>query len=139
MDKSGAMVEGTRYHAKERIDGWVFDEQTINLQPTNALLVRVMIGKIERKDRAVDIIRKTPIKSREPGWNCVIWIKEALAALQADGKALGTSNVDWNAVRAAAMWYVEKKKAEHRFDGKGNYDSSKAPTWDLLERRETIG
>src|ERR1700679_4177436 len=54
MDKSGAMVEGTRYHAKERIDGWVFDEQTINLQPTNALLVRVMIGKIERKDRAVD-------------------------------------------------------------------------------------
>jgi len=139
MDKSGAMVEGTRYHAKERINGWVFDEQTINLQPTNALLVRVMIGKIERKDRAVDIIRKTPIKPKEPGWNCVIWIKEALAALQADGKALGTSNVDWNAVRDAAMWYIEKKKAEHRFDGKGNYDSSKTPAWDLLEGRETIG
>ncbi|KAG9241590.1 hypothetical protein BJ878DRAFT_220797 [Calycina marina] len=139
MDKSGAMVEGTRYHAKERFQGWVFDEQTINLQPTNALLVRVMIGKIERKDHAVDIIRKTPIKPGEPGWNCVIWVKEALTALQADGKALGTSNVDWNAVRDAGMWYVEKKKAEHRFDGKGTYDSSKAPTWDLLEGRETIG
>ena len=77
----------------------------------------------------MDIIRKAPIKPGEPGWNCVIWVKEALTALQADGKALGTSNVNWNAVRDAAMWYVEKKKAEHRFDGKGNYDSSKAPTW----------
>ncbi|RDW79841.1 hypothetical protein BP6252_04479 [Coleophoma cylindrospora] len=24
MDKSGAMAEGTRYHAKERFQGWVF-------------------------------------------------------------------------------------------------------------------
>jgi len=76
MDKSGAMVEGIRCHAKGRIHGWVFNEQTINLQPTNALLVRALIGKIERKDRAVDIIRKTPIKPGEPGWNCVIWARD---------------------------------------------------------------
>lgn len=103
MDKDGNMREGTRYHAKERLQGWVFDEKNINLQPTNALLVRIMIGKIEKRDRAVDIIRTTPIKPNEPEWNCVIWVKEALAALQGDGKALGTSNVDWNAVRDAAM------------------------------------
>ncbi|KAI5800041.1 hypothetical protein EDC01DRAFT_648706 [Geopyxis carbonaria] len=138
VDRSGAMVTGTRYHAKEGIHGWVFEEQTINLHPTNALLVRVMVGKIEHKDSAVDIIRETPIKPAEPGWNCVSWVQEALAALQADGKALGTSNVNWNAVRDTAMWYVEKKKAEHRFDGKGDYDPSKPPTWDLLQGRETI-
>jgi len=98
-----------------------------------------LIGKSSAKTALWILFEKTTIKPGEPGWNCVIWAKEALTALQADGKALGTSNVDWSAVRDAAMWYVEKKKAEHRFDGKGDYDSSKAPTWDLLEGRDAIG
>ncbi|KAL2072014.1 hypothetical protein VTL71DRAFT_11357 [Oculimacula yallundae] len=128
----------TKYHAKERLDGWEFTEERISLQPVDALLVRILIAKIERKDRAVDIFRKIPIKPDELGWNCVSWVKEALAALQTDGRALGTGNVDWKVIRDAAMSYVEKKKEEHRFDGKGDYDSSRAPTWDILEGRETI-
>lgn len=138
-DKRGAMGEGKRYHARTRIHGWMLAEEEISLQPTNALLVRVLIGKIERKERVVDIIRKIPInKPEKPGWNCVIWIQEALEALKADGKALGTSSVEWTTIRDRAMWYVEEKKKEHRFDGKGNFNSVQAPTWYLLEGRETV-
>jgi hypothetical protein len=32
------------------------------------------------------------------------------------------------------MWYVEEKKAAHRFDGQGQYDQDKAATWDMLGR-----
>lgn len=36
------------------------------------------------------------------------------------------------------IWYVAKKTAEHRFDGKGQFDQSKVPTWDAIEGRELI-
>lgn len=53
------------------------------------------------------------------GWNCVSGMKEVLQVLNADGKALGTSVTGWQAVWDGAMWYIQKKKAEHCFDGKG--------------------
>ncbi|KAI5800040.1 hypothetical protein EDC01DRAFT_648705, partial [Geopyxis carbonaria] len=135
VDKDQQTAKGTRYHAKELYTGWYFHEQTISLKPTNFILVRVMIGKINRKDHVEKIIREIPIKPEEPGWNCISWVQEALAALQADEKALGTSNVNWNAVRDTAMWYVEKKKAEDRFVGGSGY-IEKVPTWDLLKGLE---
>jgi hypothetical protein len=102
------------------------------------LLVRIMIGKVEKKDRLVTIMRNVPIKQGEPGWNCVIWVKEAIEALRADGKALGTSRTVWQYVRDTAMWYIEKKKNEHRFDGLANFDIKQSATYDLLEGKETI-
>lgn len=132
-----------RYHAKESITGpngsaWVFDERPTSLAATSMLLVRVMIAKVEDKDRLISILRNTPIRQGVTGWNCVGWVQEALQSLASDKKALGTGVTEWAKVRDAAMEYCQRKKDAHRFDGKGNYDMTKAATYDLLERKETI-
>jgi hypothetical protein len=133
---------GMRYHAKERVtpsgSQWVFDEHDIPLAPTGMLLVRIMIGKVEDKARLVHVLRNTPIRQGQPGWNCVIWVKEVLEGLKAGGKAMGTSVLEWERVRDGAMNYCQRKKDQHRFDGQGSYDSSKVPTYDLIEGKETI-
>lgn len=41
-------------------------------------------------------------------------------------------------MRDDAMGYCQRKKDQHRFDGKGNFDTSKAATYDLIEGKETI-
>jgi hypothetical protein len=136
-------AKGTRYHARNHfLTGghiqWIFEEQRIGLSAMNLLLVRVMIGKVKEKHRLVNALRSIPIRQSEHGWNCVIWVREALEALQADGKALGTAVIEWSKVRDAAMTYCQKKRDEHRFDKYGNYDMTKVATYDLIQRRETI-
>ncbi|KAF2137375.1 uncharacterized protein K452DRAFT_291630 [Aplosporella prunicola CBS 121167] len=131
-----------RYHAKERLQQgggseWVFEERDTPLTPTSMLLVRVLIGKVEKRDRLLEVMQKTPIRQGQPGWNCVGWVKEVLETLAADKKALGTSVTDWGKVRNAAMGYVQSKKDQHRFDGQGNFDMGKIPTYDLIENKET--
>jgi hypothetical protein len=133
-----------RFHARERINVsgssegfvWVYDEESIELVPTGMLLCRIIIGKVEDIDRLRSIFQRTPIRAGTPGWNCVEWVKEAVESAMRDGKALATSAKNWREVRNAAMWYVEKKKADHRFDGTKVYDNTKAATWDLLENSE---
>lgn len=103
------------------------------------LLVRITVGKIKDIKRLESIFRQIPIRSAVEGWNCVAWVKEALEAALRDKKALGTTdNIHWNMVRDTAMWYVEQKKAAHRFDGKVQYDHSKAATWNMLEGCEQV-
>ena len=132
-----------RYHAKERerVGGgieWFFEEIKTPLMPTRMILCRVMIGKVEDKQRLVQILSKVPIRQEQANWNCVFWVKEALEEHKADSKAIGTSVLDWGSVRDGVMGYTQKKKDEPRFDGKGNIDMSKVPTFDLIERKETI-
>lgn len=132
-----------RYHAKERLkqtggSEWFFEERETPLAPTNMLLVRVMIGKVEKKERLLDVLRKTPIRQGQPHWNCVEWVREVLEGLRADGKALGSCVIEWDKVRDAAMGYCERKKEQHRFDGQGNFNTGKVPTYDLVEQTETI-
>lgn len=130
-----------RYHAKERLkesggSERLFEERSRPLAPTNMLLVRVIIGKVENNKRLVNVLRTTPIRQGDSSWNCVGWVKEALEGLKADGQALGTCVIEWNSVRDGAMTYCQRKKNEHRFDGEGNFDMGKAPTYDLIERKE---
>jgi hypothetical protein len=134
---------GVRYHAKERADPaggseWFFEERKCSLEATSMLLVRVMVGKVADGNRLVEILRNTPIRQGQPGWNCVLWVKEALETLKPDPKALGTSVVEWEKVRSGAMDYCQRKKDQHRFDGQGNFDMEKVPTYDLIERKEFI-
>lgn len=47
--------EGVRYHARERVrpeggSEWVFEELTISMMPTQMILVRIMLAKIEQAD-----------------------------------------------------------------------------------------
>ena len=133
---------GMRYHAKERLTSsrteWSFDEQNIPLMLTGMLLIRIMIGKVEDKVQLVSVLCNISIRQGQPGWNCVIWVKEVLEGLKADEKAMGTSVLEWESMRDEAMKYCQRKRNQHRFDGQGSYNSSKAPTYDLVEGKETI-
>lgn len=117
---------------------WRYEECSIPLAPTGMLLVRVLVAKIANIERLITIIRKVSVIQKDPEWNCVLWVKEALQMIRADSRAVGTATLDWNAVRDAAVSYHEQKAAEHRFDGKAKFDQSRAATFDLLEGRETI-
>lgn len=136
-------AKGTRYHAKERLNPngkseWIFEEMEVRIQATQMVLVRITVAKIENRDRVVNILRNVPIRQGEPGWNCVGWVKEALELLKADEKALGTNVIEWVKVRNATMLYCQRKKDEHRFDGKGDFDTAKVATYDLMEDKEII-
>ena len=119
---------------------WIYEARTCNVFMTTMLLVRIMVGKVERKDRLEEIMRSVPIVQGDPEWNCVLWVKEALARLKVDGKAMGTSQIDWQRVRDAAMEYVQRKRDEHRFESSsaGTFDMRKPPTFDLVEGKEVI-
>jgi len=132
-----------RYHAKERSkqgggSEWYFEERDCPLAPMNMLLVRIMVAKVEDNSRLISILRSTPIRQGERGWNCVWWFEEALEKLERDGKALGTSVTEWGKVRDGMMTYCQRKKDEHCFDGKENFDMSKVPMYDLIEQKETV-
>lgn len=131
-----------RYHVKDVPtpggSQWLFEERDCALGPSNMLLVRVIVAKVENKDRLVTLLRNTPIRQGQQGWNCVGWVKEALERLKADGKAIGTSNTEWEAVREGTLGYCQRKKGQHRFDGTGDFDVSKVPTYDLVEQKELV-
>lgn len=117
---------------------WFFEERECPLAPTSMLLVRIMVGKVADGIRLVEILRRTPIRQGQPGWNCVFWVKEALETIKRDGKAVGTSVIEWDKVRNQAMGYCQHKKDQHRFDGRGNFDMRKVPTFDLMSLKEVI-
>lgn len=132
-----------QYDAKERLttagqSEWYFEEKEVELLATGMLLVRITIGKVVKNARLVRVLHEVPVRQSKRGWNCVSWMKEALEAIDTDGQALGTSVVGWQTARERAMWYIEKKKAEHRFDGKWNFDMRFAPTYNLLDGKETM-
>lgn len=130
----------TRYHARERMkaDGseWTFEELPLPRPNEYMILVRVMVAKIRKTDSLVQILRQIPIRQGQEGWNCVGWVKEALSRLEASRGILGTNMMQWQVVRDGAMSYVQQKKDQHRFDGKGNFDNSLVPTFDLLLQKE---
>ena len=68
----------------------------------------------------------------------MFFVQEVLERLTADEKALSTNVLDWGKVRDKAMGYCQTKKDQHRFDGKGNFDASRPPTYDLTQNKETI-
>jgi hypothetical protein len=119
----------------------LYENREISLQPTSAIMVRVMIGKVADGARLMDVFAKTPIRAGYAGyenWNCVSWVQEALTRAAQDGKALGTCHTSWTFVRDTAMWYVAKKAADHRFDGQGQFDQGKVATWDAIEGKELV-
>lgn len=116
---------------------WQFEKKATSLLPTSMLLVRVLIGKIHDTQRLDAILSRVPIRGGISGWNCVYWIKEALAILEGDGKSLGTHVTDWTKVRDTIMHYCERKKNQGRFQPP-NYDSQRVPTYDLTRQVETV-
>ena len=135
--------EGVRYHARERMkqDGnseWEFEEAPTTMLPSRMIMVRILIAKIESRDRLAQLLRQIPVRQGQQGWNCVFWIKEALSQLQMSTNTIGTNVVEWEAVRNAAMTYCQKKKDQHRFDGQANFDTMRVATFDLIRREESV-
>jgi len=60
-----------------------------------------------------------------------------LAELARDGKAVGTSQLDWEVVEATARQYVARKAAAGRYERVEDVLKPK-PTWDMLEGQETV-
>ncbi|KAH0542454.1 hypothetical protein FGG08_003125 [Glutinoglossum americanum] len=134
---------GGRYHVKNAIDGtgnpyWYYQRVEIPVQPTSTLLVRITVAKVADQEKLEQTLENVPLIQNEPNWNCRVWIRDALAALEADERSLGTKKTDWQIVEHIANWYVQHKKDQHRFDGQVQWDMAKAPTYNLLEDRETI-
>jgi hypothetical protein len=108
------------------------------MMPTQMILVRALIAKVEHSERLAQLVRPIPIRQGQEGWNCVSWVREALSELQKSKKIIGTSMMEWQAVRDVAMQFCQQKKDAHRFDGKGNFDTSQVATFDLIQKKETI-
>ena len=105
---------------------------------TSMVLVRVRIGKAKNCAKLHAILVSVPLRPEVEGWNCVAWVQEAVETTLADKGTLDTlDGLTWQAIRDAAMWYVEQKKAAHPFDGQGRFDMNKVATWDLLKNVET--
>ena len=108
-----------------------------NVQGTNTLLVRVVIGKITNLRRLLQTLRSVPVVQNDPGWRCRSWCADALAALARDGQALGTSVLDWQRIEEIARRYVREKTTQGRFNNSALLLRPK-PTWDLLENKEVV-
>ncbi|USW48119.1 hypothetical protein Slin15195_G014380 [Septoria linicola] len=145
--------QGTKCHAKDLIifddsakgketvkTGFQFEERQIWMTAIDLIVVRVLIAKVLDRDRLLDVLRGTRVKKHGDagGWNSVTWTKDALDRLTREDGILGTSVIEFETVRHTAMWYVDEKTSQHRFDGKatGTFDKAKVPTWDLLHDRE---
>lgn len=117
----------------------MFEARETSMTPTNMILVRIMIGKVSNTDGLIKILRDVPVDNTKPEFNCVTWVKIGLESLASSENVMGTCNLDWKAVRDVCMAYCQRKRDQRRFDGNNTeVDKSKVPTYDLLERKETI-
>lgn len=56
---------------------WIYKDCEISLQPTSAILVRIIISKVTNRARLLAAFANTPIRVEIAGyedWNCVSWI-----------------------------------------------------------------
>lgn len=136
----GDQVPGMRYHVKNHpVEGWKYEELPLpNVRSTNSLLARILIAKIENEERLVTIFRSIPVIQGDSSWRCRTWLGHAVAEIARDGKAVGSSAaLDWPEIEAIARRYVGEKTAAGRYRNAADMLLPK-PTFDMLERRETI-
>ncbi|EEQ29210.1 hypothetical protein McanMca71_007917 [Microsporum canis] len=132
-------VPGTRYHVKNSPMGqWTFEETKVrNVKNTISLLARILIGKIEDEERLIKIFRELSIVHNDPNWRCRTWVAKALDEIKKDGKAVGTSVLDWEKIEKTARKYVGDKAAGGRYQTADDLRHPK-PTWDMLENKERL-
>lgn len=138
-------TQGRRFHVKQRLDPagngqfvWIYESLEIPLVPTGMLLGRITIGKVTDKARLHSTLSAVPVLQNDPSWTCRIWVRGAIAALEADGRCLGTSVTSWEKIEKVAKEYIEKKRLQRRYDGSGSWSLETVPTFSLLEDREVI-
>jgi hypothetical protein len=133
-------TKGFRHDAKQDIGctQWYYNVQNITTTAAQMLLVRVTFAKVEDTAQLNRTLAAVPIVQNDPSWTCRIWVKNAIAALEADGKSLGTKVTDWETLENSAQDYVRTKIDAGRFSGPGDWDPQFAPTYDLMNGMEII-
>jgi hypothetical protein len=133
-----SVVPGARYHVKNSVEGWRYEEVNVdNVRTTNSLLARFVIAKIEDEQRLIALLRRLPVVQNDPNWRCRTWVASALAQIAEDGKCVGTAQLNWHTIEAFARRYVADKAAGGRYNRGADMLKPK-PTWDMLENRETV-
>ncbi|KAK4148703.1 hypothetical protein C8A00DRAFT_47513 [Chaetomidium leptoderma] len=129
---------GPKVEAQDQIPGVRYHEVPLrNVRSTVNLLARILVAKIEDEARLVEILRSTPIVQGDSESSCITWLADALRRIREDGKAVGTSQLDWARIEPLAREYVAEKKAGGRY-GQGADMSLPKPTWDLLKDKEIV-
>lgn len=138
-NESSGGAPGKRYHVKNTpMEGWKYEEVALkDVRVTNNLLARILIAKVEDFERLITILRSVPVVQDDPNWRCRTWIATALSVLERDGKAVGTSQLDWATIEATARQYVAQKAASGRYQRVGEEVTNPKPTWNMLENKET--
>ncbi|KAM3419086.1 hypothetical protein BST61_g5037 [Cercospora zeina] len=133
--KDSSIIEETKGKSRIRTE-YQFEERKLWLTAVDSFVVRIVLGKVMDEERLLDVLRGTRVKKHSDagGWNDVSWTKHVLDRLAREDGILGASVTDWETVRHSALWYIEEKRAQHRFDGKavGTFDKTKVPTWNLV-------
>jgi hypothetical protein len=136
--------DATRYHIRNRIDPvskreiWVYEALPIKAAPTSMILTRIMIAKVADNAALERVLERIPIRQGDPEWRCRHWVIEAVAALNADPKALGTKVTgNWAPIEAEARRYTDAKVASGRYmSGHALQHSGRVPTYDMLDNAE---
>ncbi|KAL4950478.1 hypothetical protein BDW69DRAFT_57028 [Aspergillus filifer] len=132
-------VPGKRYHVKNiPVKGWEYQEVDLaDVRTTTTLLARVLVAKIEDEERLALIIRSIPIIQNDPNWRCRTWLANALEAIAKDGKAVGTSELDWRKIEPTARRYVAEKTSAGRYESAANLAGPR-PTWDMITNKQIV-
>ncbi|KAL4810738.1 hypothetical protein BDV18DRAFT_155350 [Aspergillus unguis] len=138
LEKASA-VPGMRYHVKNTpTKGWEYQEVELpDVRTTTTLLARLLIAKIEDEERLVRIIRSIPVLQNDPNWRCRTWLANALEAIARDGKAVGTSLLDWTKIEPTARRYVADKNSAGRYQSAEKLAGPR-PTWDMILDKEIV-
>lgn len=103
--------QATRFHARDYFTGpsqthWIYEEIHVSARVTPKLLSKTYIGDVVDNERLYEVLRDTPIRQQEWGWNCVDWVSEAVglvwdAELLEGGRLDGLESLKGEALRAA--------------------------------------
>lgn len=140
-----------KFHDKEDMSKmpytWTLTEEDEQLGTNQSvrLLTRIQVGKVNNRATLEKTLLTVPVRAGKEGydgWNCVVWVKEALERLSGnDNDGLGTCMLDWQKVRSAALKYTKDKIDTHRFDGKPatyTFIQDEVPTYDLITETEVV-
>lgn len=141
--------DAMQYHVKNTIQPdvsgqpWVFEVSKLGDSDTRyRLLTRMLIAKIGDPSSVDAALRAVPIVQGDPDFNCISWVKSAIAKLDGDGVLAKSKVVDWDTINQRCREYVAMKKEAGRWKASVDPSSSskfvKIPTWDMLEEREVV-
>ncbi|KAL8639283.1 MAG: hypothetical protein Q9228_003676, partial [Teloschistes exilis] len=141
-DKQLRNQKSIRFHTTNRGRAdWIFEESNVDELGSALLLAKVVVAKVISSDGLKWVLRCVPVVQDDPSFNCSVWVRRALNIVQANAKAVGACQLDWQTIRDTANGYVQGKKRERRYEGRGplgQYGLRQSSKLDLLGDREIV-